>query len=225
MIRDGRLQTQKQTGTLKGGAASARICSHACPDGSESRSRRRSAGHLGSEGFTAIELLTALVIAVILTGAAMPSFLSLMRSSRLNAATRQVVSEIRTAQSLAVTRDGIYGLQWGGDPLVGMAPGFHRLERDPTEACGWPAPTDSMATNQNVISEWRDLSVEYPGITITSIQDNGGNPIGGLIFNAEGASVNTCFVGVSFPVTVTVADQSGVTRTIQVRSAGSARIQ
>lgn len=171
-----------------------------------------------------MELLIAIVILAILAAAAMPSFLSRMQTARLNAATRQIVSEIRTAQSLAVTRDGVYGFHWGGDPLVGMAAGFYRLERDPTEACGWPAPGDTAATNQNVIRDWRDLSAEYQGITITAVQDNGGTPIGGLIFNAEGESVNTCIV-VSFPLTVTVADQSGATRTIQVRSAGSARIQ
>jgi len=211
--------------TLREGVVPPPIWSCVCPVGSEYQSGPGVADRLGNRGYTMMELLIAIVIAVILTGAAMPSFLSLIQTSRLNAATRQVVSEIRTAQSLAVTRDGIYGLHWGGDPLAGMAPGFHRLERDPTEACGWPAPTDTAATNQNVIRDWRDLSIEYPGITITAVQDNGGNPIGGLMFNAEGESVNTCFVGVSFPVTVTVGDGSGATRTIQVRSAGSARIQ
>ncbi len=230
MIRDERLHTQKQTGTLKGRAASARICSHACPDGSENRSRRGPAGRLGSEGFTAIELLTALAIAAILIGAAMPSFLALIRGSRLNAATRQVISEIRAVQSMAVTRGDIFGFHWGGDPLVGMSPSVYRFETDPSGACdpppaGVPAPTDTAATNQNVIRDWRDLSIEYPGITITAIQDNGGTPLGGLMFNSQGASVNTCFMGVSFPVTVTVGDGSGATRTIQVRSAGSARIQ
>jgi type II secretory pathway pseudopilin PulG len=167
--------------------------------------------------------LSALVIAGILIGAAMPSFLGLIRGSRLNAATRQVISEIRAVQSLAVTRGGVFGFHWGADPLVGMAPSIYRLERDGTGACGWPAPADTTATNQNVIRDWRDLSIAYPGITITTVQDNGGNPLGGLMFNPQGASVNTC-TAISFPLTVTVADGSGDTRTIQIRSAGSARI-
>jgi hypothetical protein len=104
-----------------------------------------------------------------------------------------------------------------------MAPSIYRLERDGTGACGWPAPADTTATNQNVIRDWRDLSIAYPGITITTVQDNGGNPLGGLMFNPQGASVNTC-TAISFPLTVTVADGSGDTRTIQIRSAGSARI-
>jgi type II secretory pathway pseudopilin PulG len=171
-----------------------------------------------------MELVIAFVIAAILVGASMPSFLALTQTSRLNGATRQVVSEIRAAQSLAVTRGGVFGFHWGGDPLVGWATSLYRIEQDATGACGWPAPADTAATNQNVITEWRDLSVEYPGVTITAVQDNGGNTIGGPMFSAEGESVNTC-IAVSFPLTITLGDGSGATRTIQVRNAGSARIQ
>jgi hypothetical protein len=80
-----------------------------------------------------------------------------------------------------------------------------------------------MATNPDVIRDWRDLSIEYPGVTITAVQDNGGNPLGGVMFNPQGASVNNC-TAVGFPVTVTIADGWGGTQTIQIRSAGSARI-
>lgn len=187
--------------------------------------RRRPVGRLGSQGFTVIELLSALVIAAILIGAAMPSFLSMIRGSRLNAATRQVVSEIRAVQSLAVTRGGVFGFHWGGDPLVGMATSVYRIESNQTGNCpDWPLPADTMATNPDVIRDWRDLSIEYPGVTITAVQDNGGNPLGGVMFNSQGASVNTCPPAVSFPLTVTIADGSGNTRTVEIRSAGSARI-
>jgi prepilin-type N-terminal cleavage/methylation domain-containing protein len=194
------------------------------PSDSARRSRWGSVGRLGDEGFTVIELLSALVIAAILIGAAMPSFLSMIRGSRLNAATRQVISEIRAVQSLAVTRGGIFGFHWGGDPMVGMTPSVYRIESNQTGNCAdWPLPADTMATNADVIRDWRDLTIEYPGVTITAVQDNGGNPLGGVMFNPQGASVNTC-TAVGFPVRVTIADASGNTRTIQIRSAGSARI-
>lgn len=218
----------KQSATVGVGTVPTPVCSDVRLDGSEGRSGRGPVGRrLGSNGFTMVELLVAIVIAGILVGAAMPSFLGLIQGSRLNAATRQVVSEIRAVQSLAVTRSGVFGFHWGGDPgppAAGRLNSEYRIERDPTEACGWPAPTDTMATNANVITEWRDLSVEYPGITITAVQDNGANTIGGPMFSAEGESVNTCGA-VSFPLTITIGDGSGATRIIQVRSAGSARIQ
>lgn len=181
---------------------------------------------MGNWGFTVIEMFMAIAVAGILIGAAMPSFLALIQSSRLDGATRQVLSEIRAVQSLAVTRGGIFGFHWGGDPLVGMVPSVYRIESNPTGNCAdWPPPGASMADpNPDVITDWFDLAGEYSGITITAVQDNGANTIGGPMFSAEGESVNTCGA-VSFPLTITIGDGSGATRTIQVRSAGSVRIQ
>ncbi len=180
---------------------------------------------MGNRGFTVLELFMAIAIAGILIGAGMPSFLALIQSSRLDGATRQVLSEIRAVQSLAVTRGGIFGFHWGGDPLVGMVPSVYRIESNPTGNCAdWPPPGASKADpNPDVITDWFDLAGEYSGITITAVQDNGGTPLGGVIFNSRGASVNPCTV-VNFPVTVTVLDGLGATRTIQIRSAGSMRI-
>ncbi len=215
---------KRQTGTRTGGLRSRPLSFCGGHRASECRSRLSAARGLGSGGFTVVELLSALVIAAILIGAATPSFLGLIRGSRLNAATRQVISEIRAVQSLAITRGGVFGFHWGGDPAVGMATSVYRFERDGTGLCDFPAPTETAATNPDVIRDWRDLAIEYPGVTITTVQDFGGNPLNGLMFNPQGASVNTC-TAVSFPVRVTIADGSGDTRTIEIRSAGSARIQ
>jgi hypothetical protein len=78
--------------------------------------------------------------------------------------------------------------------------------------------------NPDVITDWLNLSGPFPGVTITSVQDNNSVVLGGVIFDAIGASVNTC-TAVTFPLTITLADGSGATRTIEVRSAGSVRIQ
>lgn len=213
-----------QTRPLRDGSLSGPTCTRVLPSDPACRSGWGPVGRLGDQGFTVVELLSALIVAAILIGAATPSFLGLIRGSRLNAATRQVISEIRAVQSMAVTRGDIFGFHWGADPMVGMAPSMYRIESNQTGNCAdWPLPGDTMATNADVIRDWRDLSIEYPGITITAVQDNGGNPLGGLMFNPQGASVNTC-TAVGFPVTVIIADGSGDTRTIQIRSAGSARI-
>ncbi len=182
--------------------------------------------HLGSGGFTLVELLTAVVIAAILIAAGMPTLLGTIERSRLNAAARQVVSEIRKVQSLAVTRRGVFGFHWGGDPNVtGLSATQYRIERDATGACAWPPAGASKADpNLDVITDWLDLAAAFPGVTITAVKDNNNVVVGGVIFDAIGASVNTC-TAVAFPLTVTVADNSGATRTIEVRSAGSVNIQ
>lgn len=182
---------------------------------------------MGNKGFTAIELTLVIVLTAILIGIAMPSFVGTIRRSRLGGATRHLVAEIRTAQSMAVTRSGFFGLHWGADPgppAAGRLNSEYRIEQDPGGACAWPAPTDTTGTNVNVVTDWTDLSREYPGVTIQTVQDGGGNTVGGVIFNSRGLSVNTC-VGVTFPVTVTIADNSGATETIRINRAGNVTIQ
>ena len=176
-------------------------------------------------GFTAIELLVAVAIVPIVAAVSMPFFLAAMESSRLNGAARRIAGDLRLAQSLAVSRGGIYGWHWGGDPN-GAPPGptFYRIEKDTGTACNWPAVGDTISSNGNVVSNWFDLSRELPGITIVSFRDNNGVTVGGAAFNAQRASVNPC-AGVTYPISITVKNASGGTRTIQVRSAGSVRIQ
>jgi prepilin-type N-terminal cleavage/methylation domain-containing protein len=180
--------------------------------------------HMGNRGVTLLEVLVAIVIAGILVGLGIPSLLPLIRSSKIDGATRQVMYEIRAVQNLAVTRGTIFGFHWGADPLVGMADSVYRIESNQTGNCvDWPLPADTMATNADVIRDWFDLSGEYQGITIQSVQDATSTDIGGVMFNSRGASINTC-VAVTFPLTITIADTSGVTRTIEVQRAGRVRI-
>ncbi|MGH7252178.1 MAG: pilus assembly FimT family protein [Candidatus Methylomirabilales bacterium] len=174
--------------------------------------------HIGAKGFSLVELFVAITIAAILIGFGLPSFLGLIQRSSMNAGTRQVMYEIRAVQNLAVTRGGVFGFHWGGDPAAGLPPSQYRIVRDTTGACGFPAPA-APQDGTDVVRTWFDLAGEYPGIRIQSVTDNLGLPLNGVMFNSRGASVNTCGP-VTFPVTVTVADASGVTRTVTIQRAG-----
>ncbi len=188
------------------------------------RVRRRRIWPLGSQGFTVPELLVATVVAVILIGAAMPSLLGVIQRSRLDAATRQVVSDLRAVQSLAVTTGGTYGLHWGGDPLVTDYSNSHyRIEREVTSPCTWPQQDDTIGGSANVITIWKDLSAEFSGVSIESVGDSNSVTLGGVMFNSRGASVNAC-IAVTFPVTLTVADATGATRAIEIHRTGRIRV-
>ena len=182
--------------------------------------------HSGNRGFSVVELLLAVVIAAILIGAAMPSFLTLVTSSRIDGATRQLLYEIRSAQSLAISRGGVFGFQWGGDPgppPAGQLDSMYRVVRV-NGGCDFP-DVDAPVDGTDVIRGWLNLAGEYPGVTIQSVQDLNNTEIGYVMFNSRGASINNCVVPApTFPLTITTVDNSGATRTIQIGRAGRVSI-
>ena len=192
------------------------------------RTRRWSIRPLGRKGWTLIEILIVIAVAVILIGVSIPFFGGVMQTYRLNAATRQVVSEIRMAQSLAVSRGGVYGFHWGGDPAITKSDSEYRIERRGGAACAdWPPENDTTG-NADVITEWMDLSTEYSNITIQSIVDNGApfpQTAGGVMFDSRGAAFHNCPGAKLFPLTIRLANAAtNEQRCIQTRSAGSVRI-
>ncbi len=183
--------------------------------------------YIGNKGFSAIELLIAMIITGLLIGAAMPAFLSMVQRSRIDGGARQVLYGIRSTQSLAISRGDIFGFHWGGDPgppAAGRLNSEYRVETDPGNICAWPAPTDTMA-NPNVVRDWFDLAGEYPGVTVTSVKDNLGTVLGRVIFNSRGGWPNTPLCpSPNFPVWVCVSDGSGTLRAIQIQRVGKATI-
>ncbi len=180
---------------------------------------------IGNKGFTLIELLVVVIILVILAAVGLPSLLGMIQRSEIDGATRHVLYEIRATQSLAVTRGDDFGFHWGGDPgppAAGQLNSVYRIETDPTGTCGWPLPPETAAINANVIRDWFDMSVEYPGIVIQSIADNVGAPLGGVMFNSRGASVQ-CNPA-TFPLGVRIVDNSGGQRCVEIQRAGRVTI-
>ncbi len=173
-------------------------------------------------GLTATELALALLLVVLLAGASAPMVGSTLRTYRRDSAARHVMAKIRGVQSLAVTSNGVFGFQWGGDPMANQPLAQYRIIRDTTGSCGFPA-VSAPEDGTNVIRSWFDLTDEFPGVTIQSVEDSTNKPIGGVMFNYIGASTNTCTT-VSFPVLVTISDNWGMTRTIEIASTGKTKI-
>jgi Tfp pilus assembly protein FimT len=172
-------------------------------------------------GFSTTELAIVLAVILVMAVVSVPAALNTVRTYRRDAAVRHLLWQIRSAQSLATSRNAVIGFQWG--PNAGEAADTYRIVRDSTGACGFPAAA-ATEDGTNVIEGWFDLGEAFSTVTIQSITDGSNATVGGVMFNSIGASVNTCAT-VSFPITVVVADASGNTRTLEVSSAGSTRLR
>ncbi len=169
-----------------------------------------------------MDLIVTLGLFGVILVAAMPAALSTVRTYYRNGAARHVLAEIRRVQSLAVTRRGIYGYQWGGDAAVTKLPSEYRIVRDATGACGVPAENDP-ADGVAVVTGWTDLTDSWPGVTIESIVDSAAQDVAGVMFDSRGRALHTC-AAVTYPVRVTVAGAEGLTRVIEVQLSGGTRL-
>jgi len=164
-------------------------------------------GQGGGKGFTVIELLVALAMIVILVGASMPFFLTLLQNYRFDGAVQKVLVDLRYAQSVAVSRGGQAAFHWGND-LIPAKPNTYRIERS----------TDGGGTWTEVTG-WYDLAGEFQGITIQSVKDNAGVTLSRVRFDARGASIATT----SHPIRITLVNTAGTLRTVEVLPTGTVR--
>ena len=146
----------------------------------------------------------------------MPWFSGLMQSYRLNAATLQVASDLRYAQSLAVSNGGYYRFHWGNDALVNQSNSY-RIEKS-TNGTSWPVASATMASDPNVISSWMNIGTNYPGMTLTAVNDANNATLTGVVFTSTGSSNDPS------PITLSVSSTAGTSNTIQVRRTGSVKI-
>jgi type II secretory pathway pseudopilin PulG len=173
-------------------------------------------------GYGMLDILILFAVVAVLAAAAVPIVRSTLRTYQRNGAAREVLASLRGAQNLAVTRRGVFGFHWAGDPAVNGTPSEYRIVRDTTGSCSLPA-SSAPEDGTNVIRDWTDLGSSFSNMSIESIRDNGNNLMGAVMFDSKGTALNTCTT-VTFPVRVTIADPDGATRVIEIRAAGGTRL-
>jgi len=162
-------------------------------------------------GLTLTEMLVVLLLAALVLAVGVPLTLTTLRANRRDGAARRVLGEIRAAQSMAATRGGVHAWQWGPD--AGRPATHFRIVRDGGK-CEFPEP-GAPRDGTDVVRAWFDVGRAYGDVTIESVRDDDGRPLGG---------VNTCGPA-SFPVRVTLIDGSGETRVIEIRGAGGTSLR
>jgi hypothetical protein len=178
-------------------------------------------------GFSMAEFLIAAAALGLIAAVSVPMFAETFRVSRFDGAARQLVSDIRHARSLALSRGGFYGVHSGRDPSLGdpNLVNSYRIEYSP-DGVTWPAASATMTTNPTtVISNWLDLAAQFRGVVVQSVVDGSSVPVGGPIFDAMGASVDSRLAPRPLrTVTITLADASGATKTILVSPSGNVKM-
>ena len=169
-------------------------------------------------GFTLMELAMGMAISGILVAVSMPAMLDTIQRYRAHAAPRQVMADLRFAQSQAIARGlqarlvifDAAGQATGAGYADATKANRYRLEARPTGGA-WPALADTMATNGNVLSEWLDLATDYRQ-TVTQAN--------AVAFTSRGSLQNSA---ASLDI-VLQTTPSGAARTVRTHPSGQVEI-
>ncbi len=169
-------------------------------------------------GYTLMEIAICSSIAAVMTGISMPAMMNTIQTYRADGAPRQLMGDLRYAQSQAIARGMearvvIYsatGVATGsGYATDATQANRYRVEARPTGGA-WPAATDSMATNANVLSAWLDLGRDYRQTVTTA---------NAVVFTSRGSLQNS-----AASLNIVMATAGGRTRTVRTHPSGLVEI-
>ncbi len=175
-----------------------------------------------ASGFTTLEVLIVVVLALVVAGVATPSLINNIQRYRLRGGADRVMTDLRELQSLAMTTGARHRLTVS-DCTTGPSP-CKRYRMEKQVAGAWPAST--AGSGGPVLSEWVDLQGLYTGVRISAVQDNSsGSSVDSVVYDPRGISVTSASPYSPMNVTVTITHTSGQVRRVLVRTAGSVRMQ
>ncbi len=175
--------------------------------------------HMGNapataRGFTLLQVVIVVSIMACLAAIGIPFMNTALQTRRLNGATRQITSDLRYVQSLAISKDGLYRLLAGTDASVSPArPNNYLIQSSPDGGTTWAQ-----------IGQWVNIPAVYPGVTFT-ITATGGSSLTQIQFNSRGVALNP--TNPTFPINVNVTGLIHVTSTtnqIAVQRTGAVTI-
>ena len=171
------------------------------------------------KGYSLIELLVVLAMLFIMTLVGLPLFTATLQNSRLDAAARQIAGDIREARAKATLTGWQYrlvGFNVGGGQA---AKNQYRLLGRSSGAVAWPADSSgSFQSATQMAGAWINFNQLYQGVSLNPANSS---PSFYVSFNSQGVafewdpSINP----------LSIAHQSGGSRSVSITSAGSVRIQ
>lgn len=153
-------------------------------------------GLFSNPGVTAIELIILISVLAIIVAVAMPSFIGTLKKQRIDAAARHLVSDLRLAQSNAVS--------------TGKR---HRVLFNSSNFNQYKMQIEVSSDNWQDVTGWTDISSTYTGVSVQSAPPSPYT----VTFNSRGA------LGES-EMTITIRDSSGTTRGVVIKTTGKVSI-
>ena len=158
-------------------------------------------------GFTAIEVIVAIVIVGILATMARPQVMEALQSFKLNAAAGKMLSDIRYAREMSLSRHSTYGIE------VNSASNYY-------EIFSLSGNTKTVLTDPGTRKAMTidfDLLPQYSGVTIGAVDlcESGGCGSVDLRFDSFGTPSDSAGTAMASAATVQLL-AGGVTRTITI---------
>lgn len=182
------------------------------------RGRLRPVGYFKSAGFTLVELVVVVGIIVVMMAVGLPYFSSMIKGSRLDGASRQLVGDVREARSRATLTGWqykIFGFKYGGG---GANPNQYRIVGRSSTSVAWPSDTaQSFQSSTQMAGAWIDFTHEYPGVQLNA---SSGYASFYVSFNP---------LGVAFEINnfspLQITSDSGGSKSVTITPAGGVKIQ
>ena len=171
----------------------------------------------GNRGFSIIELMVVVGIALIMVTVAVPAVTTMMRSYRRDGAVQHLVGDLRRARTEAIMTGWQFRIF--GYNTVSTSPykNQYRIMGRSSTAAGWPDDTAApFQSSTQVARDWVNIPRIYQGITL-----NPGDATSDfyVAFDSRGVRIELD----SFAPLV-VSGQTGSTKSVTVSTVGSARI-
>jgi len=176
----------------------------------------KSAMRESKRGLTLVELVIAMMVCVILLAVAIPAFQTMLQRSQLDAAVRQVMSDVREAQSRATLTSWQYRLigfeNDSGSPYKNQ----YRVIGRSSSAVGWPVETvATFSSATQMAGNWINVNTMFPDVKLDT---SDATTRFWVSYDSRGAA----FEINSFPLNL--SHKSGQKQCLGVTAAGSIRM-
>jgi Tfp pilus assembly protein FimT len=158
-----------------------------------------------------MEAMCAVAVAALLVTLFASVFTGTLERSRVDAAVRELATEMREARSQAITRGWEFRIVGYRDGAADGPENQYRALGRQSSAVDWPAEdTDAFESETQMAGSWTDLASKYPGVAVAAGSerfeltfDSRGTAAGGGALSVNGhGSTKTLTVSVSGSVKV-----------------------